>query len=135
MVLLLLGGLAAAAGCGKEATKGAPVSGKVTLDKKPLTTGRVSLVPDVKKGNNANVACVGVLGKEGEFEIRARGAQVPDNSPEVPLGWYKVVYLPAKTGPQAKVDPAFLTLQDTPLSVEVVSDPKPGQYDFALTSN
>src|SRR5262249_52380478 len=93
--LLLLGGLAAAAGCGKEAAKGVPVSGKVTLDKKPLTTGRISLVPDVKKGNNANVACVGQLGTEGEFAIKVRGAQVPDNSPDVPLGWYKVIYLPA----------------------------------------
>jgi hypothetical protein len=133
--LLLFGGLVAASGCGKEPLKGAPVSGKVTLDKKPLTSGRVSLVPDVKKGNTANVACVGLIGPEGEFEIKVRGAQVSDNSPDVPLGWYKVVYLPAKNLPPVKVDPAFLTLEKTPLSVEVVSDPKSGQYDVALTSH
>src|SRR5690348_17264028 len=50
-----------------------PVSGKVTLDNKPLTTGTVTLKPDKEKGNAAKVEPIGKIAEDGTYTIETNG--------------------------------------------------------------
>ncbi len=126
-------GLLAMSGCGKPApAKRATVSGKVMLGGKPVTSGRITFLPDTEKGNNANVVCLGLIGPLGDYELKTSGEKSTEGIPGVPLGWYKVVYRPDRTGPPTEVNAAFLKRPTTPLSREVVAEPKPGQYDITL---
>jgi len=49
----LAGGLVILAGCTPPPAPTFPVSGKVTYQQKPLTTGNIVFVPDASKGNNS----------------------------------------------------------------------------------
>jgi hypothetical protein len=70
-----------ATGCG--GVKPLPVTGKVTLDGKPLAKGTISFHPDKSKGNTLNSPAVGNI-ENGEFSVAA------GKDKGVPAGWYKV---------------------------------------------
>src|SRR6516165_4933167 len=69
LVLCTLG-LVGALGCGAAPV---PVSGKVMLDKKPLTTGIVSFRPDRGKGNTNAVEPRGKIAEDGSYTLATNG--------------------------------------------------------------
>jgi hypothetical protein len=123
----------ALAGCG--GLKLVPVSGKVTLDGKPLKGGGVSFVPDASKGNNAKgFSCTGRINGQGRYELGTSAVKGSDSGKGAPLGWYKVTLVTTLPGsPEITVNPKYLDAATTPLAVEVVADPKEGAYDLQLT--
>jgi hypothetical protein len=130
---LLIGGAAFAAGCSRGGENLAPVSGKLTVDGKPLTTGSVSFRPDASQGNGSQHQPNGAIDAEGKFEL-----YVPPDRKGAPLGWYRVVvtaYDDPQPGKPLKsfIDMKYSDEKTTTLKVEVVAKPEPGRYDFKLT--
>ena len=133
-VALLTGGtVLAASGCSNGSDeKLAPVSGKVTVDGKPLTTGSVSFRPDASQGNMSQHQPNSAIDTEGNFELF-----VPPARKGAPLGWYKVVvtaYDDPWPGKPLKsfIDMRYSDEKTTPLTIEVVEKPEPGCYDLKL---
>jgi hypothetical protein len=133
---ILLGGLfAVALGCGGGDTKMVPVSGKVTVNGKALTSGSVTYKPDKKKGNTFGEEPMGEINAQGEYTLSVRG------KPGAPPGAYKVIVSSTgattedntKVSAKNTVNPTYLSADITPLEVEVVKDPAPGRYDLKLT--
>src|SRR5438045_3467653 len=65
----------------------APVSGKVTMDSKPVTSGNVSLLPQ-STDNKAGLSA-GQIGEDGSYTIFTAGKE------GAPLGKYKVTVTPS----------------------------------------
>jgi hypothetical protein len=142
--MFILLGLTLAAGVTGCGDKGLgtlhPVSGKVTLDGKPLTTGAVSFRPDLSRGNNSQHIPTGQIDPEGNYKLTTA------NRAGAPPGWYRVLVIAqdiggdagkkSGTAPGTKllVPQRYLDPQSTPLSVEVVKKPASGAYDLNLTS-
>ena len=133
-LLIVLVGMA---GCQDPPTPTVPVSGKVTVDKKPLTTGVVTYYPDAGKGNNSKESAVGAIGADGTYKLSTNGRD------GAPVGWYKVTVSsqPVPTGdtPQVKdlpkgqpINSKYLRVETSGISVEVTDPPKPGAYDIDL---
>jgi len=142
----------AALGCGDKSGVGKtePVSGKVTLDDKPLTTGSVTYHPDKGKGNTAEFSPSGSIGEDGTYSLST--STRTGMATGAPPGWYKVtVSTMAPMGgmgggqpmPQAggkpppmpkpiPINPKYTDPANTPLSVEVVASPPAGAYDLKL---
>ncbi len=119
-------------GCGGGPSL-APVSGKVTLNDKPLTTGNVVYYPNKAKGNTFTGLPVGEINSQGEYTLQTGG------KPGAPLGAYKVTVsatptTPDNTKPSTKnpVNPQFGSLETTPLQVDVVEKAAPGAYDLKV---
>jgi hypothetical protein len=135
LAVLCAFGLASLAGCG---VKRVPVSGTVTLDGQPLNAGVLVFTPDVAKGNKSNISCTSPV-KEGRYELQTHGVTRSDSGAGVPLGWYKVTLRilleSTKKHPVApiNVNPKYMNVDKTPLSVEVKDNPEPGAYDFQMT--
>jgi hypothetical protein len=133
---LFLAGLLGAflAGCGQGAGL-VPVTGKVTLDGKPLGTGTVTFHPDAAKGNAAPHLAAGEIDGQGNYKLLSDGKE------GVPPGWYKVTVTaqePADSKnpyapPQSIVNAKYRDVKTSNLSVEVVGNPSPGAYDFSVT--
>jgi hypothetical protein len=134
-VALLVGALALVGvlGCGAAPV---PVSGKVMLDNKPLTTGIVSFRPDKAKGNSNIVEPRGKIGDDGTYTLEING------KPGAPPGAYKVVVI--AQGPPVNpkdpysankqiINPKYLQEEKTDLSVTVVKDPALNAYDLKVT--
>jgi hypothetical protein len=122
LVLLLCLGACAAAGCGQRYVE---VSGKATVDGKPLTKAAVFFAPD--KDNPLKMTPGGVLDEHGVFRISTGDRQ------GCPPGWYKVFldYERKKgTVVPSPVHEKYLSAATTPLSVQVVEHPEQGAYDF-----
>jgi hypothetical protein len=110
----------------------APVRGRITVDGQPLASGQVLLFPlDVARDQpqQGSGAASGAKVQDGNYEIRTgtdRGAR---------LGKYKVLVTPAmeplKDG-KSPLNQRYSSDRTTPLSIEVVADPKPGAYDLEL---
>jgi hypothetical protein len=126
-------------GCGQSGPKLAPVSGKVTLDGKPLPGGTVSFYADATKGNQSKDIPTGKI-KEGSYELLTEGRK------GAPPGAYKVVVfadqystdappLPIGTAeqPRSIINTRYNRPDRTPLAVEVVDKPAAGAYDLKLT--
>lgn len=66
--------MVAGSGCGqrKDEIKLAPVTGRVMLDDKPLTTGTVYFIPDRSKGTKGPLS-IGPLDAEGRYRIKGAG--------------------------------------------------------------
>jgi hypothetical protein len=112
--------------------KKATVKGKVMLDDKLMTGGTLRFMASGGKGNTSPVIGIGVINEQGEYDVKTdRGPDV-DVGAGLPLGWYIVVYMPPKKGTAPAVDAKYQSL-DSPIEVEVVEEPKPGQYDIKLT--
>jgi len=123
-----------AVGCAKEPVY-YPVEGKLTLNGKPMTVGRLQFVPDAEKGNaSQEEARARVDPATGQFALKT------EEKIGCRPGWYKVVVFGfAEPGPgEGPKPPVWLASQKyadpktTSLSVEVTAEPKPGQYDFNL---
>lgn len=117
-------------GCG--GMKLVSVSGKATIDGKPLGRGVVSFNPDPSKGNTVRIATTGLLKGDGQFEVYTDdGHQV---KPGVPLGWYKVtITAPGGDDRPLPVNVKYTDFTKTDLTVEVVANPTPGAYDLKFT--
>lgn len=136
LALVCLGGGIVLAGCSKKDGPGklVPVSGKVTLNGKPLTAGTVSFVADSKKGNTSKHFPGGQLSADGTYELKTDGAT------GAPLGVFKVTIMnmdfkqmvEGKKKPDVTIPPAYTTPDSTPVSKEVVESPAPGAYDINL---
>jgi hypothetical protein len=129
-----LGGLLwLSSGCGGGSAS-APVTGHVTLNGKPLTSGTVTFVPDKAKGNNSGDEPLGELNAQGEFTVQNRG------KPGAALGWYKVTVNSMgpttldNTSPntQSLINTTYTNPKTTPLEKEVVEKPAAGAYDLQI---
>ena len=129
LVFVLLVTILTAAGCAGNT----PVSGKVTVNNKPLTSGSVRYVPDKDKGNTATVEPVGTISESGTYELHTNGQPGP------PAGFYKVAVVAQDKVDNTKptdiktlIDSKYNTAEKTDLHVEVKSGAAPGAYDLKL---
>ena len=130
---LLALGLLSAAGCGESEFKRVPVRGTVTLDGKPFSVGVIHFYPDPAKGNNHRVDCLSPV-RDGKFTLLTTAVRDKDTGDGAPVGWYKVYLYTDVPGFDLKIDPKYTAPEKTPISVEVVESPTPGQYDIKFTS-
>jgi hypothetical protein len=106
------------------------VSGKVTVDDKPLTTGGVTFVPDKEKGNSSTEQPSALISESGTYELYT------DKKSGAPAGWYKVVVVAKEKVDSSKpkeakslIDEKYGSAETTDLSIEVKSG---GKYDLSL---
>jgi hypothetical protein len=122
------------AGCG---AKRLPVAGSVTLDGKPVSGVVLTFSPNAAKGNTASISCSGPV-TDGRYELRTIAITNANSGSGVPPGWYKVIVrvpdVKAKklSLVKASIPDKYLSLEKTPLEVEVKDNPEPGAYDFHL---
>src|ERR1044072_7867777 len=121
-------------GCGKQGDKLTSVTGKVTVDGSPLTTGAVAFHPDSSKGNTTRHLPVGNMDGSGTYKLTTA---TKDGAPP---GWYKVTvsaqqpidpknpYAP----PKHLIHPKFSDPTTSGLEVAVVVSPAPAAYDLQL---
>jgi len=152
LAALLIVALAGCPGSGGDIGATLPVTGKVTVDDKPLADGNVAFFPDAAKGNTTKAAVGGIV-KNGQYTLVS--ATSTSNANGAPAGWYKVtisagmamtgtgnvVTDPAKdkgkptlTPTETKSEPIAEKYKDpktTPLEVEVKAG---GSYDLKATS-
>ena len=127
MVALYLGGLFACTGCGERR---AEVTGKATVDGKPLNSPLITILFAPDKDNPVKKIPSASLDANGQYTM------VTGGTGGVPLGWYRVhVHWDSKNakGQPCPVHPRFLESGLTTLSVEVVKNPQPGAYDLKFT--
>jgi hypothetical protein len=108
------------------------VSGKATVDGKPLNTKLITILFAPDLGNPLKKIPSGVLDDQGNY-IMSTGA-----TGGVPPGRYRVhVHWDSKNakGQPCPVHSRFLDSGLTPLTVEVVANPPPGAYDLKFTRN
>jgi hypothetical protein len=132
-------GAALAAGCGGSSAKLVPISGKVTVDGQPVTSGQVSFLP-LKEGEGVNAkAAEGSLPASGQIEANGEYKLFTNGKEGAPLGKYKVIVTPAmmptggKAAPSAPFNAKFFDAKRTPLTRDVVSGAAAGAYDLKLT--
>ena len=126
-VALCLGGLFACTGCGERR---AEVTGKATVDGKPLNSPLITILFAPDKDNPVKKIPSASLDANGQYTM------VTGGTGGVPLGWYRVhVHWDSKNakGQPCPVHPRFLESGLTTLSVEVVKNPQPGAYDLKFT--
>jgi hypothetical protein len=123
-------------GCGKEGPalgQLAPVSGKVTVDGKPVTAGQVSLVPIDASTQTGGSASAGSIDATGGYVINTAGKN------GAPIGRYKVTVTPSMvpTGdnkmPTMPFNSKFTDPAKTTLIINVEANPPSGAYDLKLT--
>ena len=125
--VLCAGGLLTVAGCGP---KHVPVSGKATVDGKPLAGLVISFNPDPTKGHDARVACMGRIGGDGQYGlISDDGFKVTKGAR---LGWYKIT-LSAPDDQPILANKKYTDFRKTDMTVEVVAEPQPGAYDLKFS--
>lgn len=121
-------------GCSKEPVY-VPVQGKLTLNTKAMTFGRVVFVPDTEKGNTSTEEGRGRVDPETGMYSLTSGEKTGCRP-----GWYKVVVFAfAEPGPgEGPKPPVWVASQKygdpktTELSVEVTADAPPERYNFDL---
>jgi len=124
---LCLGALIACVGCGERR---ADVTGKATVDGKPLNSKLITILFAPDKDNPLKKIPAATLDDDGQYTM-STGA-----TGGVPLGWYKVhVQWDSKNakGQPCPVHSRFLDSGLTTLTVEVVANPQPGAYDLKFT--
>jgi hypothetical protein len=133
-LLLVLGALlSTVAGCSQPGEKLLPVSGRITVDGRPLTFGSVAFRPDASRGNTTQHHPIGQIDSAGNYvlyTLRQKGA---------PPGWYKVLVFADENnqgGATHPVPPRWATHarytreETTDIFVEVVDNPPSGAYDL-----
>ena len=127
VMFFCLGGLFAVAGCGERRVA---VSGKATVDGKPLTTSAATILFAPDKDNPLQKIPSAVLDANGMYHVSTGDKE------GVPLGWYKVYVafdVKKSKGVPVPFHPKYLDAATSPLSVQVVANPPPGAYDLKLT--
>jgi hypothetical protein len=132
--LALLSLWMAIAGCGSRGDGLVEVQGEVSLGGAPLTTGVISLRP--APGNETPHHPTGLIDSQGHFRIYTSG------QPGAPPGQYRVVVFAtepladskqAHPGmPRSIIPKRYNDASSTPLAMDVVRGPIPGQYDLKL---
>lgn len=134
LVALLLPALA---GCGPtlKLPPMAPVTGVVTLDGAPVTTGMVQFAPDHAKGTEGP-ASTGAIGPDGRYTL-----SVPDGGNGAMIGWHRVSVVAraspkndADTLPMLLVPERYINPATSGLSFEVVAG-QTNTIDLQLTSS
>jgi hypothetical protein len=122
----------ALSGC-KKSVNTVPVSGKVTLDGNPITSGQVTFTPTDDGGSKELSA--GTIGSDGSYTIKTGGKE------GAPPGKYKASITPAMAAnsksdgkPDIPYPIIYTTPNKTPLTIEVVASPAAGAYDLKLVS-
>jgi hypothetical protein len=143
IVLLLAVPLLALGGC-SGVGKLDSVSGKVTLDGKPLAGVSVNFIPDAQKGNKTELGVSGTTDSEGNYHLQTITRVRSTTYDGAPPGWYKVTIRPTlgespegTAGPKGKASRVPVKYQNpdqTPFHIEVVDAPQAGAYDLNLTS-
>jgi hypothetical protein len=133
LVLFLVFGCVFVAGCGGPTLY--PVGGDVVVEDKPLAKGTVVFWPDAEKGNTFSGHATGAV-ENGKYQLNTTGSK------GVPAGWYKVTVNSSEVGDSAKPDaiknpvpPRFREAAKTPLRIEVVASPKPGDYNLKASGS
>ncbi len=130
----------AAWGCGESGEKFVPVAGTVTLDGQPLPAGSVSFQPDASKGNTSLHIPIGQIDAQGRYEVVTVGRK------GAPPGWYKVLVFytendqpgddpnrPHVARPRSLIHTKYNAADTTTLFVEVVENPRPGDYNLNVS--
>jgi hypothetical protein len=132
-----------ASGCLDSAVKTFPVTGKLTLDDRPVTaTSTIVLFkPDAGRGNTSPFEPTGAVDGAGTYRLFTRG------KPGAPPGWYKVIVTATeprrpeekgpknhRPGPRSVLPARYGLATTTTVTVEVVERPAPDAYDVKLTS-
>jgi hypothetical protein len=142
---IVLGCATVAPGCGDASGVGktVPVTGKVTLDDKPLTAASTVILfkPDQARGNTSPFEPIGTVNDQGIYRLVTRGKK------GAPPGWYKVIVTATESGstegkgkakhrpmPRSLVPARYGLERTTPVAIEVVDSPAEGAYDVKLTS-
>jgi hypothetical protein len=133
--LLLLALVVPLVGCAKDGVGPVvPVSGKVTVDGKPIPLGTVSFRPMAEKGNTSRQEPGGEIEEDGTYTLYTAGKE------GAPAGWWKVIvsardpidpkdpYKPTKS----YVPDRYELLNKTDLQVEVAASSSPGAYDLKM---
>ena len=126
---LCLGAWLTCVGCGERR---AEVSGKATVDGKPLSSKLITILFAPDLDNPLKKIPSGVLDDQGNY-IMSTGA-----TGGVPLGRYRVhVHWDSKNarGQVCPVHSRFLDSGLTTLTIDVVANPAPGAYDLKFTRN
>lgn len=131
------GWVIACCGCSDPGPKLELVSGRVTVNGKPLAAGSVSFRPDATRGNADRHHPTGAIGSDGRYELFTVGRA------GAPAGRYQVLVFAdanAEGGKAAHPLPAvwltdkkYTTEATTDLTAEVIPAPEPGRYDLKLT--
>jgi hypothetical protein len=127
-VLALLVGLA---GCA-PAERLVPASGKVTVKNQLLPAGiMVVFHPNTQKGNTTSLEPRGQLDAQGVYRLQSGDRE------GAPSGWYRVAVFAIKPTqemrpPEWLANPRYADPKTSGLEVQVVENPAPGAYDFAL---
>jgi hypothetical protein len=129
---LFLSCLALALGCsgGKGVTL-APVSGTVTVDGQPVTSGQVTFIRTTTKDEEKSGLSAGTIDSGGKYTI------FTDGKAGVPPGTYKITVTPSMVpvdgkAPTANFNAKYRDPSATPLQKEVVASPEAGRYDLKL---
>jgi hypothetical protein len=121
-------------GCGGPQETLVPVTGKVMVDGKALTTGNISYRPDKAGGNTSKSEPSGEIGPDGTYTLttgKRKGA---------PIGKFHVVITadegidpknPSAT-PKTLIDRKYADPANPILNAEVKENAGAGQYDFDL---
>jgi hypothetical protein len=133
--LLVLFILASLAGCNSSPALPplSPVTGSVSAEDKPVTSGQVTLVALTKEDAEKAPPSSGQIDESGTYTIQTAG------KPGAPLGKYKVVVNPsmvpmagAKSAPKAAFNDKYRQVDTTTLVIEVVASPAAGAYNLKL---
>jgi hypothetical protein len=140
------------AGCGKNPLGPVvPVSGKVTLNGKPLPAALVTFVPDPSKGNKVQASVFALVGTDGEYHLLTTTREEAGPRTGAPTGWYRVkvapampANLPVPGGPPGKsvastvklssIPARYQDANTTPISVEVRESAQAESYDLKLVT-
>lgn len=129
--------LAFACGCSSSPDEPmAPVSGQVTIEGRPLTTGCVQFRPDPARGNLSRHHPTATIEANGTYRLQTIGQA------RAPLGCYKVLVFAGQLAPgQTAASPGqpiwlvparYTEEQTTDLAIEIVARPVAGAYDLRL---
>jgi hypothetical protein len=118
-----------AVGCGPSHI---PVSGTVTVDGQPLTTGSISFHP---VSGASNLIGNSQIDSGGKYKLMSEGQE------GMQAGKYKVVVVASAPSdakdqyslPVSLVDKKFSDAATTPITVEVASGASPDKYNLAVT--
>jgi hypothetical protein len=112
----------------------APVTGKVTVDGHPLTSGQVVLVPEKQEQGKEGALSAGEIKEDGSYEIYTGG------KPGAPLGLAKLSVTPkmvpqegAKGPPKDMFNPKYRDASRSGLKFTVVEKAAAGTYDLKLS--
>lgn len=124
-------------GCGGDKLDLVPVSGAVLVDGKPLIKvgqGGVSFFADAAKGNQTQHIPTGVIDAEGKYELETGGQKgAPPGAYKVLVNAFQNTPDEGPVTPRQLLHPKYYDLTKTDLTIEVVSDSAPGQYDLKVT--